>query len=75
MFVFVCVHCDPDLWPIFLIMDNIWTKLITGLYVFHKVVSIFVHCDLDLSSLTLKINMDHPLTMDNKCTCTKFDQD
>ena len=34
--------------PYFLIMDNIWTKLINGLYVFHKVVSIFVHCDLDL---------------------------
>ena len=61
--------------PYFLIMDNIWTKLITGLYVFHKVVSIFVHCDLDLSSLTLKINRDHPLTMDNKSTCSKFDQD
>ena len=70
-----CVHCDPDLWPIFLIMDNIWTKLITGLYVFHHVVSIFVHCDLDLSSLALTINRDHPLTMDNKCACTKFDQD
>ena len=23
----------------------------------------------------LEINRDHPLTMDNKCTCTKFDQD
>ena len=60
--------------PYFLIMDNIWTKLITGLYVFHEVVSIFVHCDLDLSSLTLKINRDHRLTMDNKYSCTKFDQ-
>ena len=67
--------CMCSLWPIFLIMDNTWTKLITGLYVFHKEVSIFVHCDLDLSSLTLKINRDYPLTMDNKCTCTKFDQD
>ena len=61
--------------PYFLIMDNILTKFITGLYVFHKVVSIFVHCDLDLSSLNLKIDWEHPLTMDSKCTCTKFDQD
>ena len=76
MLVSVCIHCDPDLWAtcIFLIMDNIWTKL-TGLYVFHKVVPIFVHCDLELSSLTLTINRDHPLTMDSKCTCTRFDQD
>ena len=73
MLVSACVHCDPDLWPIFLIMENIWS--FTGLYVFHKVVSIFVHCDLELSSLTLKVNKDYPLTMDNKCACTKFDQD
>ena len=63
----------------FLIMDNIWTKLMKGmysdLYVVHKAVSIFVHCDLDLSSLTLKLNRDHPFTMDNMCTCIKFDQD
>ena len=71
LYVFI-VTLTFDLY--FLIMDNIWTKLITGLYVFHKVVSIFVHCDLDLPSLTLKIDRNHPLTMD-KCTYTKSDQD
>ena len=39
----------------------------------HKLISIYVHCDLDLWPLTYKINRAHPLTMANMSA--KFDQE
>ena len=44
-----------------------------GLFGVHKVISIYVHCDLDLWPLTLKINMNYPPTMDNMCAT--FEED
>ena len=34
-----------------------------SLYRVHKLISIYVHCDLELWPLTCKINRVHPLTM------------
>ena len=42
-------------------------------YSVHKLISIYVHCDLDLWPLTSKINRVHPLTIANMST--KFDQE
>ena len=42
-------------------------------YRVHKLISIYVHCDLDLWPLTSKINRVHPLTMVN--TSAKFDKE
>ena len=43
-----------------------------SLYHVHKLISIYVHCDLDLWPLTSKINRVHPFTMANMSA--KFDQ-
>ena len=42
-------------------------------YGVHKLISIYVHCDLDLWPLTFKINRVHPLTMVNMSA--KFDKE
>ena len=42
-------------------------------YHVHKLISIYIHCDLDFWPLTSKINRVHPLTMANMCA--KFDQE
>ena len=42
-------------------------------YRVHKLISIYVHCDLDLWPLTSKINRVHPLTMVNMSA--KFDKE
>ena len=39
----------------------------------HKLISIYVHCDLDLWHLTFKINRVYPLTMVNMSA--KFDEE
>ena len=44
-----------------------------SLYCVHKLISIYVHCDLDLWPLTSKINRVHPLTMVNMSA--KFDKE
>ena len=44
-----------------------------SLYRVHKLISIYVHCDLDLLPLTFKINRVHPFTMPN--ISAKFDQE
>ena len=44
-----------------------------SLYRVHMLISIYVHCDLDLWPLTSKINRVHPLIMVNMSA--KFDQE
>ena len=44
-----------------------------SLYRVHKLISIYVHCDLDLWPLTSKINRVHPLVMVNMSA--KFDKE
>ena len=44
-----------------------------SLYCVHKLISIYVHCDLDLWPLTSKINRVHPLVMVNMSA--KFDKE
>ena len=43
-----------------------------SLYRVHKLISIYVHCDLDLWPLTSKINRVHPLIIVNMTA--KFDE-
>ena len=74
-----------DLWPpksIGSILSSCLTSLPSlikqntqrlSFYHVHKLISIYVHCDLDLWPLTSKINRVHPLTMANMCA--KFDQE
>ena len=48
-------------------------KGLNSLYCVHKLISIYVNCDLDLWPLTSKINRVHPLVIVNMSA--KFDED
>ena len=73
-----------DLWPpkwIGFILSS-WLTCLPSLikmhkwfssYRVHKIISIYVHCDLDLWPLTSKINRVHPLIMVNMSA--KFDKE
>ena len=52
--------------------DNEKTQQLS-LYHVHNLISIYVHCDLDLWPLTSKTNRVHPLNMVNMST--KFDKE
>ena len=73
-------NCDLDLWPpksIGFILSPwltwlpVWSRSTQRCYHVHKLISIYVHCDL--WPLTSKINRVHPLTMVN--ISVKFDKE
>ena len=61
--------------PLAMVVCQVWWKSTQrfSLYRFHKLISIYVNCDLNLWPLTSKINMVHSLTMANMSG--KFDEE